>query len=64
MLPLRTNPWAKMFEARHGFVKMFCFPSIGVVIGGVVVASIASELILPIAVAVKTGSPSTSWRKH
>lgn len=53
MLPLQTNARAKMSEVRHGFVKMFCRPSTGVVIGGVVVAPIASELILPIAVAVQ-----------
>ncbi|ABL04989.1 NAD(P)H-quinone dehydrogenase [Mycobacterium ulcerans] len=53
MLPLRTNARAKMSEVRHGFVKVFCRRSTGVVIGGVVVAPIASELILPIAVAVQ-----------
>ncbi|MDI3314780.1 MAG: NAD(P)H-quinone dehydrogenase [Mycobacterium sp.] len=51
-LPLRTNARAKMSELRHGFVKLFCRRATGVVIGGVVVAPIASELILPIAVAV------------
>jgi NAD(P)H dehydrogenase (quinone) len=54
MLPLRTNARAKMSELRHGFVKLFCRPATGVVIGGVVVAPIASELILPIAMAVQT----------
>ncbi len=53
MLPLRTNARAKMSELRHGFVKIFCRPATGVVIGGVVVAPIASELILPIAMAVQ-----------
>jgi dihydrolipoamide dehydrogenase len=53
MLPLRTNARAKMSGLRQGFVKMFCRKSTGVVIGGVVVAPIASELILPIAVAVQ-----------
>lgn len=53
MLPLGTNARAKMSEVRHGFVKIFCRQSTGVVIGGVVVAPIASELILPIAVAVQ-----------
>ena len=38
---------------RLGFVKIFCRPATGVVIGGVVVAPIASELILPIALAVQ-----------
>lgn len=53
MLPLRTNARAKMSGLQQGFVKMFCRRSTGVVIGGVVVAPIASELILPIAVAVQ-----------
>ncbi|MEE2853614.1 MAG: NAD(P)H-quinone dehydrogenase [Actinomycetota bacterium] len=52
MLPLRTNARAKMSGLRRGFVKLFCRQATGVVIGGVVVAPIASELILPIAVAV------------
>ncbi|CAM4074860.1 NAD(P)H-quinone dehydrogenase [Corynebacterium belfantii] len=52
MLPLQTNPRAKMRSLRHGFVKMFCRKNSGIVIGGVVVAPTASELILPIAVAV------------
>ncbi len=52
MLPLQTNARAKMSGLRKGFVKLFCRRSTGVVIGGVVVAPIASELILPIAVAV------------
>ncbi len=53
MLPLRTNARAKMSGLRRGFVKLFCRQATGVVIGGVVVAPIASELILPIAVAVQ-----------
>lgn len=53
MLPLKTNPRAKMSQLRRGFVKLFCRPATGVVIGGVVVAPIASELILPIALAVQ-----------
>ena len=36
-------------------MKIFCRPATGVVIGGVVVAPIASELILPIALAVQDG---------
>jgi dihydrolipoamide dehydrogenase len=52
-LPLRTNARAKMSGLQQGFVKVFCRKSTGVVIGGVVVAPIASELILPIAVAVQ-----------
>ena len=51
-MPLATNPRAKMRSLRHGFVKLFCRPTTGRVIGGVIVAPTASELILPIAVAV------------
>jgi pyruvate/2-oxoglutarate dehydrogenase complex dihydrolipoamide dehydrogenase (E3) component len=53
MLPLATNPRSKMQGLRRGFVKLFCRPATGVVIGGVVVAPVASELILPIAMAVQ-----------
>jgi NAD(P)H dehydrogenase (quinone) len=53
MMPLSTNPRAKMQGLRRGFVKLFCRPATGVVIGGVVVAPVASELILPIAMAVQ-----------
>ncbi|OBG01314.1 NAD(P)H-quinone dehydrogenase [Mycolicibacter sinensis] len=53
MLPLQTNARAKMSRMRHGFLKLFCRPATGTVIGGVVVAPIASELILPIALAVQ-----------
>jgi pyruvate/2-oxoglutarate dehydrogenase complex dihydrolipoamide dehydrogenase (E3) component len=53
MLPLATNPRAKMQGLHRGFVKLFCRPATGVVIGGVVVAPVASELILPIALAVQ-----------
>ena len=52
-LPLATNARAKMQGLQDGFVKMFCRPATGGVIGGVVVAPQASELILPIAMAVR-----------
>ena len=52
-LPLATNPRAKMLGLRRGFVKVFCRPATGVIVGGVVVAPVASELILPIAMAVQ-----------
>ncbi|OBG74215.1 NAD(P)H-quinone dehydrogenase [Mycobacterium sp. E3305] len=52
-LPLKTNARAKMSELSQGFVKLFCRQDSGVIIGGVVVAPIASELILPIAMAVQ-----------
>lgn len=53
MLPLATNARAKMEGLHRGFVKLFCRPATGVVIGGVAVAPNASELILPIALAVQ-----------
>jgi dihydrolipoamide dehydrogenase len=53
MLPLAGNARAKMADLRDGFVKLFCRPASGQVVGGVVVAPKASELILPITVAVE-----------
>jgi len=53
MLPLATNARAKMVDLQDGFVKLVCRRPTGVVIGGVVVAPGASELILPIALAVQ-----------
>lgn len=53
ILPLGTNPRAKMQGLREGFVKIFCRPATGVVIGGVIVAPVASELVLPLAMAVQ-----------
>jgi dihydrolipoamide dehydrogenase len=50
--PLATNARAKMGQVRHGFVKLFCRPSTRIVVGGVVVAPRASELIHPVALAV------------
>jgi pyruvate/2-oxoglutarate dehydrogenase complex dihydrolipoamide dehydrogenase (E3) component len=49
---LADNARAKMQGVRDGFVKLFCLPNTGIVVGGVVVAPRASELIHPIAVAV------------
>ncbi len=46
------NPRAKMAGVHDGFVKLFCGAASGTVLGGVVVAPRASELILPIAMAV------------
>ncbi|BCL15625.1 NAD(P)H-quinone dehydrogenase [Micromonospora sagamiensis] len=53
MLPLAGNPRAKMAGLNDGFVKLFCRPASGQVVGGVVVAPKASELILPITMAVE-----------
>ncbi|WP_369371488.1 NAD(P)H-quinone dehydrogenase [Promicromonospora sp. Populi] len=52
-LPLARNPRAKMLGIRDGFVKLFAHPEAGVVLGGVVVAPRASELIFPITLAVQ-----------
>ncbi|QNE45958.1 NAD(P)H-quinone dehydrogenase [Glaciihabitans sp. INWT7] len=52
-LPLASNPRAKMMGIRDGFVKLFARTGSGTVIGGVIVAPRASELILPIAIAVE-----------
>jgi NAD(P)H dehydrogenase (quinone) len=52
-LPLATNARAKMQGFRDGFVKLFARRSSGMVLGGVVVAPRASELILAISLAVE-----------
>ena len=52
-LPLGTNARAKMQGHLDGFVKLFCRPETGVVIGATVVAPGASELIFPITLAVQ-----------
>ncbi|WP_375496830.1 NAD(P)H-quinone dehydrogenase [uncultured Jatrophihabitans sp.] len=54
-LPLSTNARAKMQGHQEGFVKLFCRPATGAVIGGVVVAPAASELIFPLTLAVQRG---------
>ncbi len=52
-LPLATNARAKMEEFRDGFVKLFARRNSGIVLGGVVVAPQASELILGVSLAVE-----------
>ncbi|MFF3664245.1 NAD(P)H-quinone dehydrogenase [Microtetraspora malaysiensis] len=52
-LPLATNARAKMQGFNDGFVKLFCRPNTGIVLGGVIVASRASELVLALSVAVQ-----------
>jgi dihydrolipoamide dehydrogenase len=52
-LPLATNARAKMQGVVDGFVKLYCRPGTGTVLGGVVVAPRASELILPVSLAVE-----------
>jgi dihydrolipoamide dehydrogenase len=53
MLPLAGNARAKMASLGDGFIKLFCRPASGIVVGGVVVAPRASELIMPITIAVE-----------
>jgi dihydrolipoamide dehydrogenase len=55
LLPLAGNARAKMQGVRDGFVKLFCRTVTGIVVGGVVVAPRASELIHPVAIAVAEG---------
>ena len=51
-LHLSTNPRAKMRSLQYGFVKIFARKGSGQVIGGVIVAPTASELILSLTIAV------------
>jgi dihydrolipoamide dehydrogenase len=53
MLPLAGNARAKMQGVRDGFVKLFSRPGTGIVVGGVVVAPRASELIHAVSLAVE-----------
>jgi dihydrolipoamide dehydrogenase len=53
MLPLAGNARAKMAGVHDGFVKLFCRPASGLIVGGVIVAPKASELILPITMAIE-----------
>lgn len=50
---LETNPRAKMQGIREGFIKLYASVGSGTVIGGVVVAPRASDLIYPIAMAIE-----------
>jgi NAD(P)H dehydrogenase (quinone) len=52
-LALATNARAKMQGFRDGFVKLFARRASGIVLGGVVVAPRASELILAVSLAVE-----------
>jgi NAD(P)H dehydrogenase (quinone) len=52
-LPLATNPRAKMQGFQDGFVKLFARRNSGIVLGGVIVAPRASELILGVSLAVE-----------
>ena len=52
-MPLATNARAKMQGFRDGFVKLFARRGTGIVLGGVIVAPRASELILAVSLAVE-----------
>ncbi len=54
-LALSTNARATMQGVSDGFVKLFCRAGTGIVMGGVVVAPRASELIFPVTLAVEQG---------
>jgi NAD(P)H dehydrogenase (quinone) len=54
-LPLARNARAKMAGITDGFVKLFARPGTGAVLGGVIVAPKASELILPVTMGVQFG---------
>ncbi|HHV22497.1 MAG TPA: NAD(P)H-quinone dehydrogenase [Propionibacterium sp.] len=51
-LPLAGNARAKMQGIQDGFVKLFCLPLTGIIVGGVIVSPHASELIHAISLAV------------
>jgi NAD(P)H dehydrogenase (quinone) len=52
-MPLATNARAKMDGFSDGFVKLFARPNSGAVLGGVIVAPRASDLILSVSLAVE-----------
>ncbi|GGC14902.1 NAD(P)H-quinone dehydrogenase [Cellulomonas carbonis] len=51
-LDLARNPRAKMLGMKDGFVKLFAHATTGIVLGGVVVAPRAGELVFPLTLAV------------
>ncbi len=53
VMQLETNPRAKMHNITDGFIKLFAHRASNVVVGGVIVAPRASELIYPVALAVQ-----------
>ena len=54
-LPLRTNARAKMQGTDVGFVKLYARTMTGIIVGAVVVAPNASELIFPLTMAIQRG---------
>lgn len=53
LLPLYANPRAKMQGIQEGFIKLISTTTSGTVIGGVIVAPKASELIFSLALAIE-----------
>lgn len=51
-MPFSSNARAKMQGFTDGFVKLFCLPITGIIVGGVIVAPSASELIHVVSLAV------------
>lgn len=54
LLPLATNARAKMAQSQDGFVKVLCRRGTRIVMGGVIVAPHASELIHALTIAVES----------
>lgn len=54
-LPLRTNARAKMQGTDVGFVKLYARKMTGIIVGAVVVAPNASELVFPLTMAIQRG---------
>lgn len=52
-LPLAQNPRAKMQGVKDGFVKLIAGSDLGTIIGGVIVAPKASELVLALSIAIE-----------
>ncbi|NLE97311.1 MAG: NAD(P)H-quinone dehydrogenase [Propionibacterium sp.] len=52
MISMASNARSKMQNFEDGFVKLFCLPTTGIIVGGVIVAPRASELIHAVTLAV------------
>jgi len=52
-VPLAANPRAKMQGLKHGFIKLITTTTTGQILGGLIVAPNASELILSVSLAVE-----------
>ena len=67
-LDLAQNPRAKMQGFRDGFVKLIAGNNLGTIVGGVIVAPRASELILALSIAIEqrvtVDEFATSWAAY